>query len=193
MAVRGHNNATAPGGVAVAVEAVTHHASGRAIYAYADGGANAWGLWVEAGKAHFAGAATFHGGHADGDLAENRPARGGEAGDVVVIGPEGVLVKGSRPQDSAVAGIISTRPTMSVGGLEAGGNAAPLALVGVVPCKVDATDRPIKPGDLLVSASTPGHAMRAPNDHPKAGTVIGKALEALESGKGVIQVLVTLR
>ena len=78
-------------------------------------------------------------------------------------------------------------------GLDEGTGAAPLALVGRVPCKVDATERPIKPGDLLVSSSTPGHAMKCTSKRPAAGTVIGKALEGLEKGTGVIQVLVTLR
>jgi hypothetical protein len=35
--------------------------------------------------------------------------------------------------------------------------------------------------------------MKCVSKRPAAGTVIGKALEALESGKGTIQVLVTLR
>jgi hypothetical protein len=154
---------------------------------------SAYALYVGGGKAYFEGPATFHGGHSDGDLAENRPSREVEPGDVVAIARDGVLVKCTQAQDPAVAGIISTSPTMNVGGLAADRTAAPLALVGVVPCKVDATKAPIRPGDLLVSSSTPGHAMRCPNDRPKAGTVIGKALEGLGKGTGVIQVLVTLR
>jgi hypothetical protein len=155
--------------------------------------ADGWGPRVERGKSYFEGAATFHGGHADGDLAENRPSRGGEPGDVVVIGPGGVLAKCTRACDSAVAGIISTNPTLKVGGMADGDTTAALALVGVVPCKVDASERPIKAGDLLVSSKTPGHAMKAPTSRIPAGTVVGKALEDLKSGKGVIQVLVTLR
>jgi len=58
--------------------------------------------------------------------------------------------------------------------------------------KADATGGPIAPGDLLVSSSTPGYAMRAGED-PPAGAVIGKALRALDSGTGLIPILVTLR
>jgi len=61
-----------------------------------------------------------------------------------------------------------------------------------VPCKASAENGAIRPGDLLVTSSTPGHAMRAGDDPPQ-GTVVGKALEGLESGSGVIQVLVTLQ
>jgi hypothetical protein len=67
----------------------------------------------------------------------------------------------------------------------------PVALLGIVPTKVSAENGPIQRGDLLVTSTTPGHAMRA--DDPPPGTVLGKALEALESGTGVILVLVTLQ
>ncbi len=67
----------------------------------------------------------------------------------------------------------------------------PLAVVGIVPCKVSAENGLIQPGDLLVTSDTPGHAMR--DDSPKTGTVLGKALGSLSSGTGVIQVLVTLQ
>jgi hypothetical protein len=67
----------------------------------------------------------------------------------------------------------------------------PLAVVGIVPCKVSAENGPIRPGDLLVTSSTPGHAMRDGN--PKAGTILGKALESLSSGTGIVQTLVTLQ
>jgi len=74
-----------------------------------------------------------------------------------------------------------------------------VATTGVVPCKVDASFGPIHRGDLLVSSPTPGHAMKAQpvpvSGIPiyQSGTLIGKALEPLESGTGVIQVLVTSR
>jgi hypothetical protein len=67
----------------------------------------------------------------------------------------------------------------------------PMALVGIVPCKVSAENGAIRPGDLLVTAATPGHAMR--DERPQTGTVVGKALGSLESGTGVIRVLVSLQ
>ena len=57
--------------------------------------------------------------------------------------------------------------------------------------KVDASYGAIQPGDLLVSSSNPGYAMKATD--PKPGTIIGKALGALESGIGNIPILVTLQ
>jgi hypothetical protein len=156
---------------------------------------------IDCGSANFtgnitvSGYASLNGGHPGytGDVAEHLRAGEVEAGDVVVIGPDGKLAKCSQECDTAVAGIVSTKPTLQVGSLQAAGGTAPLALVGVVPCKVDASKYPIKPGDLLASSATPGHAMKCVSKRPAAGTVIGKALEALESGKGTIQVLVTLR
>jgi len=71
-------------------------------------------------------------------------------------------------------------------------NRPALALAGVVPVKVTAENGPIAPGDLLVSSSTPGHAMCG-GDNPPAGTVIGKALGALAAGSGTILMLVMLR
>jgi hypothetical protein len=67
----------------------------------------------------------------------------------------------------------------------------PLAVVGIVPCKVSTENGPIRAGDLLVTSSTPGHAMR--DDDPKPGTIVGKALGDLASGTGVVTVLVTLQ
>ena len=50
----------------------------------------------------------------------------------------------------------------------------------------------LRAGDLLVTSATPGHAMKAGPNAP-TGTVIGKALEPLESGTGMVKMLVMLR
>ncbi len=68
---------------------------------------------------------------------------------------------------------------------------APVALSGTVLCKADASYAAIRVGDLLTASPTPGHAMRA--EEPEAGTVVGKALEPLDSGTRLIKVLVVLR
>jgi hypothetical protein len=68
----------------------------------------------------------------------------------------------------------------------------PPAVMGVVPVKATAENGPIQPGDLLTSAGTPGHAMRAGAD-PPSGAVIGKALQPLAGGSGVIKMLVMLQ
>ncbi len=69
----------------------------------------------------------------------------------------------------------------------------PLAVVGIVPCKVTAQNGAIREGDLLVTSSTPGYAMKGTDRGRMLGAVVGKALESLPKGSGVIQVLVTLQ
>ena len=89
-----------------------------------------------------------------------------------------------------MAGVYSTEPGF-VGGQGINGdetNKIPLAVVGIVPVKVNAENGPIRPGDLLTSSSTPGHAMRA-GAKPAVGTVIGKALQRWNKGTGKIQML----
>jgi len=72
-------------------------------------------------------------------------------------------------------------------------NEVPLAVVGIVPCKVTTENRPIQIGDLLVTSSIAGHAMKGTDRSKMLGAVVGKALEPLPQGSGVIQVLVTLQ
>jgi hypothetical protein len=59
--------------------------------------------------------------------------------------------------------------------------------------KVTAENGPIKPGDLLVTSSTPGRAMKGTDREQLTGAMIGKALGSLDSGDGVVEVLVSLR
>ncbi len=129
------------------------------------------------------------------DFAEMLPAvEGLEPGDVLVVGPDGQLARSSEAYQPTVVGVYSTKPGF-LGGAEDGADLtdkAPLAIVGIVPVKVSDENGPIAPGDLLVASSIPGHAMQA-GLHPSIGTVIGKALAGLESGVGVIQLLVTLQ
>jgi hypothetical protein len=69
----------------------------------------------------------------------------------------------------------------------------------VVRVKADASYGAIQAGDLLTTSPTDGHAMKAqPIDLGgveiyRPGTIIGKALEPLESGTGLIEVFVTLQ
>ena len=51
----------------------------------------------------------------------------------------------------------------------------------------------IRPGDLLTTSATPGHAMRASDRERRSGAVIGKAMGALEQGTGLVLVLVNLQ
>ena len=109
-----------------------------------------------------------------------------ERGDVLVLNPANgeELYLCQRPSDPMVVGI-------SGGDAKAFGELR-LFQYGTAWVKVDAQYGPIARGDLLTSSSTPGHAMKSPMP-AEQGTVIGKALESLASGTGLIKVLVTLR
>jgi hypothetical protein len=131
------------------------------------------------------------------DFAEMLPAAQEaslEPGDVLAIGPDGNLVRASEAYQATVAGVYSTNPGF-VGGQSMEGDTAgaiPLAVVGVAPVKVSAENGAIRPGDLLVASATPGHAMKGGANSPQ-GTVIGKALDKLDLGTGVIKMLATLQ
>ena len=138
-----------------------------------------------------------------GDYAESVNVSGGrdeyEPGDVLVIDPasEGRFLKSSAPYSTAVTGIYSTRPGV-VGRRQRTARAhmdeeVPMAMTGIVPTKVSAENGPIKPGDLLVTSSRPGYAMRGTDRTQMLGAVIGKAIGHLDSGVGVIEAVVTLQ
>ena len=120
-------------------------------------------------------------------------------GDLLVIDASGErrLSKPQTPYSTLVAGIYSTQPGVVASQHRAGealpSNEVPLAVVGIVPCKVSAENGPIEVGDLLVASSTPGHAMKGTDRARMLGAVVGKALEPQQQGTGVIQVLVTLQ
>lgn len=123
-----------------------------------------------------------------------------EAGMVVSIDPAspGKLQLSAQAYDRRVAGIISgaggVKPgmMMSQAGTLADGQ-HPVALSGRVYCWVDASQGAIEPGDLLTTASTPGHAMKAIDPAKAQGAIIGKAMTGLKEGKGLVLVLVTLQ
>jgi hypothetical protein len=116
-----------------------------------------------------------------------------EAGTVVIIdhAASNRVKAASRSYDSSVAGAVSPQPGLILG--EAGAGKALVAQSGRVRIKVDASFGAIRPGDLLVSSPTKGHAMRSNPAKVRPGMVIGKALEALPSGRGEILTLLTLQ
>lgn len=138
-----------------------------------------------------------------GDYAESVDVGGSrtnyEPGDVLVIDPSspGKFLKASEAYSTLVAGIYSTKPTITgrrqTTDAKTSTTEVPMAMVGIVPTKVTAENGPIKTGDLLVASSTLGHAMKGTDRSLLTGAVIGKALGSLESGTGVIEVLVTLQ
>ena len=136
-----------------------------------------------------------------GDFAESVDVAGKrityEPGDVLVIDPNspGKFLKSAEPYSTSVTGIYSTRPG-TVGRRQTGPknpDEVPMAMVGIVPTKVTAENGSIHPGDLLVTSSTLGYAMKGTDRSRMLGAVIGKALGSLDKGEGVIEVVVTLQ
>jgi hypothetical protein len=121
------------------------------------------------------------------------------AGSVVVIDENspGSLRLSTQAYDKRVAGIVSgangIKPGISLhqeGAIEGNEN---VALSGRVYVQADAAFGAIKPGDLLTTSDTPGHAMKV-TDHAKSqGAILGKAMGGLRQGKGMVLVLVTLQ
>jgi hypothetical protein len=165
------------------------------------GADNHWGgnrKW----RVNYAGKGFFNGGTQAGgaDFAEQIAVGGEEAdyepGDVLVISAKAdrMVDLSTESYSTAVIGVYSTQPAVLAGAPDTveplGG--IPVAILGIVPCKVSAENGPVQRGDLLVSSATPGHAMRA-GANPLPGAVLGKALQPLSNGTGIILVLVTLQ
>jgi hypothetical protein len=69
-----------------------------------------------------------------------------------------------------------------------------MGVIGVIPTKVCLQGGAIKRGDLLVTSSIAGVAMKADPDKVKVGQVLGKALEDYSTdGIGKIKVLVSIK
>lgn len=136
-----------------------------------------------------------------GDYAEAMNAVGAkkfyQPGDVLVLSADGrgAVAKAQEPYSTLVAGIYATKPGV-IGRRESlpkDADEVPMAMVGVVPTKVSSENGSIRLGDLLVTSSTPGYAMKGTDRNRMLGAVIGKAMGSLDSGEGVIEVLVTLQ
>ena len=116
-----------------------------------------------------------------------------EAGDVLVLDTalRGAYRLSQTLCSAMVAGVVSSQPGAVLGGTVSAEGMAPLALSGIVPVKVTDEGGPIQPGDLLVSSSTPGYAMRWAGPEPCPCVLVGKALEPMTDERGVISVLLT--
>ena len=98
-----------------------------------------------------------------------------EVGTVLIFGGDREVTISSSYQDKRVAGVVSDTAAYSMYGA-CPGFKNQIALQGRVPCRVKGT---ISKGDLLVTSDVPGVAMAAEN--PRAGTIIGKAIENHDS------------
>lgn len=132
------------------------------------------------------------------DLAEKFPTSEAniEPGMVVAIDPQnpGKLCLARGAYNRCVAGVVSGANDFAAGAIL--GNqpgcedAPPIALSGRVYVHCDASSAPIQPGDLLTTSDRPGHAMKASDRERAHGAVIGKAMTSLDTGRGLVLVLV---
>jgi hypothetical protein len=120
-----------------------------------------------------------------------------DLGTVMVLDEKGAIRPSYQAYDKKVVGVISGagdyKPGIVLDKRKSEGRRVPVALVGKVFCKADATGAPIEIGDLVTTSSTPGHVMTARNPSHAFGAVIGKALGGLAGGQGLIPILVSLQ
>jgi len=130
----------------------------------------------------------------DFDVAEGG---GAEPGTVMVLDDLGSVRASDTPYDRRVAGVVSGaggyQPAVILDRHPDAPGRHPLALMGKVFCKADASLGAIAVGDMLTTSSTPGHAMKAVDSGRAFGAVIGKALRPLETGCGLVPILVALQ
>jgi len=135
-----------------------------------------------------------------GDYAEDFDVIDSEAADpgtVMTLDELGAVRVSDQPYDTRAAGVISGaaghKPAVILDRQGPGTDRRPLALMGKVYCKVDASYDSIAVGDLLTTSATPGHAMKATNREKAFGTIIGKALMPQSAGRGLIPILIALQ
>jgi len=136
------------------------------------------------------------------DLAEAFDVEGAssdyEPGDVLQISSiaDRMVVKSQGAYSSLVAGVYATKPGVllseeSVNSTLEG--KVPMGVIGVIPTKVCNENGAIHRGDILVTASRAGFAMKADLAKLQAGQSVGKALEDFQGETGKIKVLVNVR
>ena len=122
-----------------------------------------------------------------------------EPGDVMAISTERnrTITKSSEPYSTLVVGVYATKPGVLLTERnidDSHEDTVPLGVVGVIPTKVSSENGSIQRGDLLVTSSISGHAMKGTDREKLMGAVLGKALENFDgAGTGVIRVLVNTK
>ncbi len=122
-----------------------------------------------------------------------RPGSAMEVGMVLVINADGQVEPSQLAHDTRVVGVYS--PTLAFGANADQGKRemVGVAMGGVVLVQATAENGPISPGDLLTPSNALGRAMRCSAPAQCWGAMVGKALEPLESGTGMVRVLVALQ
>jgi hypothetical protein len=123
-----------------------------------------------------------------------------EPGDVLIISQtsDRKAEKSSSAYSTLVAGVYATKPGVALTEKNAEQDAlekmVPMGVIGVIPTKVCLEGGVIMRGDLLVTSSIAGVAMKADPKKVQVGQVLGKALQSYnEKGVGKINVLVSIK
>jgi hypothetical protein len=147
----------------------------------------------------------FNGGtqNSGADLAEAFDVEGNsseyEPGDILVISTDTdrTVEKSSKAYSTLVAGVYATKPGVLLTEENIDSELigkVPMGVVGVIPTKVCLEGGKIQRGDLLVTSSKSGVAMKANPKKVRIGQVIGKALQDYDqSSIGKIKVLVNIK
>ncbi|WBV55337.1 collagen-like protein [Chryseobacterium daecheongense] len=160
---------------------------------------------VNVARINKAGRGFFNGGtqNSGADVAEAFDVEGNvseyEPGDILVISTDSdrTIEKSSKPYSTLVAGVYATKPgvLLTEENIDADlSGKVPMGVIGVIPTKVCLEGGKIKRGDLLVTSSKPGVAMKANLKKVRIGQVIGKALQDYnQSETAKIKVLVNIK
>lgn len=160
---------------------------------------------VNVARINSAGRGFFNGGtqNSGADVAEVFDVEGSvseyETGDILVISTstDRTVEKSSKPYSNLVAGVYATKPgvLLTEEHIDADiSEKVPMGVIGVIPTKVCLENGKIRRGDLLVTSSKPGVAMKADLKKVKIGQVIGKSLQDYDQKEiGKIQVLVNIK
>ncbi|MFC3159862.1 hypothetical protein ACFOEQ_16445 [Chryseobacterium arachidis] len=194
---------------ATAVLSVTNAGTGSAFFVNHTGSSGSLATLQSAGanvaRIDKTGKGFFNGGtqSSGADVAEAFDVEGNtseyEPGDILVISTDSdrTVEKSSKPYSNLVAGVYATKPGVLLTEENIDSELigkVPMGVIGVIPTKVCLEGGAIKRGDLLVTSSKTGVAMKANLKKVKIGQVLGKALQDYDqNGIGKINVLVNIK
>ena len=116
---------------------------------------------------------------------------------VISTDSDRTVTKSAEPYSSLVAGVYATKPGVLLTEENIDSeliDKVPMGVIGVIPTKVCLEGGAIKRGDLLVTSSVPGVAMKGDAGKIKIGQVLGKALQDYNNPSvGKIKVLVSIK
>lgn len=192
-----------------AVLSVTNAGTGTGVFVNHTGASGNIAVLQSAGanvaRINKTGTAFFNGGtqNSGADLAEAFDVEGNtsdyEPGEILVISTDTdrTVEKSSKPYSTLVAGVYATKPGVLLTEENIDSELigkVPMGVVGVIPTKVCLEGGKIKRGDLLVTSSKSGVAMKANPKKVRIGQVIGKALQDYDHNSiGKIKVLVNIK